>query len=1603
MSRPPRRRHLIFIYLCLFLILCPVSFLTALSTRHRGSERERPTHAASNSPNAASDASSSSSPSSSASSSSPVLISHSSSPTPDGTLLISTLDGTLHAVDLVNGEILWSFGPGAGSATSGSGTESDKDDENAHTEFERKTMEEMRQAEKEARQRYHQHLRESQSYDELDEEHRLNEDLASGDLIFDQDDETHSGHPQRAHLDETGEDSSTTPHEGDDGLEYGMGMDVDDRSSIEDRRKERAKDRKFVREKEREMREAERERRTRRDKDREERRRRHVMQPELIGAESEEERVVKRHKKSSSSSRSSSTISHNSTAHATNSHMPLMIPGVDGSLFYSGVGGLHRLPITLSELVEAAPFRTGDNTKYLGCKEMDIFLIQRNSGELKKVFNANRGGNMMGSTRTFGLQDMCDDDNTDGCDPNLVWLAKTALSVHAIDGRTGSLRWNVSISTYAPFDSSDGVGSSGSNAGFPSINPSEAELQALGYPEIGVSVNGQVYALDVGDQRILWSLDVHAPVTSVLLVRPETTLPIHAADQEVDLDRDLDDETATALLMSSMGEIIKMPHFYFDLSAEEGNDLLQSMLAHYYRARDLSEVTAFTYIGQTKNGLIYALPNPHPHGVNGKHPFLVGSSHPHSHPHSTHSSHNLAIGPGSSATTPTKRTAGAPSITALTERAHDEHAEATPYTPDQDESQDLSCVPSSPSYPSCLVGFHAVDLGTGGAGLARHHPLLLQSSADFYNRSIKPIGAPAIGVPSGRHGDPWVEHVEEDEDDESLVSLSDGSTRPRLPLLPSTNRQSTPPHRLLPSPPSNSYWWSLLATSVLLSVAVSGLMIWLAGKTIKQRRKSKNKKSSTSSTAASNAPNGALNNNAQKKKASNIGVVEAYDDDDEKEDGDTAPLTAGARKRLKREYHRGVFPTRSPEAVAASATGAVSASASPPVPTVSSSPPTSGGLGPRKTHFSTYDIEGPLVPGLSVGVGGGGASTNPSDVSAVSSPRSQNTSSGGSSTIRSRKTIQSRPDISALNSSSNDPSTSHPSSSSAEPTLARTLSTPITQSDGSVVVGCMRLYPTRVLGTGSMGTIVYAGTCEGRPCAIKRLVKPFFGSANAAQEISLLIQSDQHPNVLRYYAKEEDASFIYLALEQCVGSVQDLVEELREKDRTRTQAGALAPSPEEMEQRKQMLHGMLTGLAHLHELHIVHRDIKPGNILITKQGLAKLADMGLGKQLSLARSSFDSVVSGSVGWQAPEVLNANGGRLTKAVDVFSAGCVMFFVLTKGQHPFGETVERELNIAHGRMDLSALSFSPEARDLIGCMLHSDPSLRMSAEDVVAHPFFWSSEQQLQFLLEASDRFESEPVHSEMRMCLESQAEAVVGPRWDQVLHQGLLDNLHKYRKYDFSSVRDCLRVIRNKRNHYRDLPMEIREELGDLPGGFLRYFTTRFPALLIYVYSVLACFVLASPHSTAGDTCSYSPLDLEGDMASREKALESLTASQFHHRPLKDYPELTFTSPTLAKFYDKISLRRLVTLQRHTRLRFRHWQVTEEEWSGATAASLNAPGGKDKSTSNKRNNNTNSSGSNRHSSRGSNSYSIHVNNNPIPSNVFSSAAGEAARAFIRGDA
>ncbi|XP_012320163.1 serine/threonine-protein kinase/endoribonuclease IRE2 isoform X1 [Aotus nancymaae] len=384
------------------------------------------------------------------------------------------------------------------------------------------------------------------------------------------------------------------------------------------------------------------------------------------------------------------------------------------------------------------------------------------------------------------------------------------------------------------------------------------------------------------------------------------------------------------------------------------------------------------------------------------------------------------------------------------------------------------------------------------------------------------------------------------------------------------------------------------------------------------------------------------------------------------------------------------------------------------------------------------------------------------------------------------------------------------------------------------VVGKISFNPKDVLGRGAGGTFVFRGQFEGRAVAVKRLLRECF--ALVRREVQLLQESDRHPNVLRYFCTEQGPQFHYIALELCRASLQEYVEN-PDLDR-----GGLEPEV--------VLQQLMSGLAHLHSLHIVHRDLKPGNILITgsdSQGLGRvvLSDFGLCKKLPAGRCSFSlhSGIPGTEGWMAPELLQLlPPDSPTSAVDIFSAGCVFYYVLSGGSHPFGESLYRQANILTGVPCLAHLEEEVHdkvvARDLVGAMLSPLPQARPSAAQVLAHPFFWSRAKQLQFFQDVSDWLEKESEQEPLVRALETGGCAVVRDNWHEHISMPLQTDLRRFRSYKGTSVRDLLRAVRNKKHHYRELPVEVRQALGQVPDGFVQYFTNRFPRLLLHTHHAM---------------------------------------------------------------------------------------------------------------------------------------------------------------------
>lgn len=88
-------------------------------------------------------------------------------------------------------------------------------------------------------------------------------------------------------------------------------------------------------------------------------------------------------------------------------------------------------------------------------------------------------------------------------------------------------------------------------------------------------------------------------------------------------------------------------------------------------------------------------------------------------------------------------------------------------------------------------------------------------------------------------------------------------------------------------------------------------------------------------------------------------------------------------------------------------------------------------------------------------------------------------------------------------------------------------------------------------------------------------------------------------------------------------------------------------------------------------------------------------------------------------------------------------------------------------------------------------------------------------------------------------LESKATLVI-PTGDFLarLDRKFVDTLGKQRKYQGHRMLDLLRALRNKKNHYADMPEDVKARVGSLSGGYLNYWTSRFPELLVKCYDVL---------------------------------------------------------------------------------------------------------------------------------------------------------------------
>jgi serine/threonine protein kinase len=207
-----------------------------------------------------------------------------------------------------------------------------------------------------------------------------------------------------------------------------------------------------------------------------------------------------------------------------------------------------------------------------------------------------------------------------------------------------------------------------------------------------------------------------------------------------------------------------------------------------------------------------------------------------------------------------------------------------------------------------------------------------------------------------------------------------------------------------------------------------------------------------------------------------------------------------------------------------------------------------------------------------------------------------------------------------------------------------------------------------VLGRGGMASVYLARDAElERPVAVKVLAEHladqpsfhdrFLREARLAAQLS-------HPNIVQVFDVGEEDGSPFIVMECVEGTT--LADERKERGRL---------DPDEVVDLALQICG---GLEHAHAAGLVHRDIKPQNLLLRPDGTVKIADFGIARAAESTRLTQMGSVLGTAAYLSPE--QALGEEVTAAADLYSLGCVLYELLT-GRTPYVFETLPELVVKH----------------------------------------------------------------------------------------------------------------------------------------------------------------------------------------------------------------------------------------------------------------------------------------------------------------------------------
>lgn len=231
----------------------------------------------------------------------------------------------------------------------------------------------------------------------------------------------------------------------------------------------------------------------------------------------------------------------------------------------------------------------------------------------------------------------------------------------------------------------------------------------------------------------------------------------------------------------------------------------------------------------------------------------------------------------------------------------------------------------------------------------------------------------------------------------------------------------------------------------------------------------------------------------------------------------------------------------------------------------------------------------------------------------------------------------------------------------------------------------------KTIGEGGMANVYLANdTILDRKVAIKVLRGDLSNDEKFIRRFkreALSVSNLSHPNIVEVYDVGEEDGNYYIVMEYIEGKT---LKQLLQK------RGALT-----LNEVIDIMTQLTDGLAHAHEAYIIHRDIKPQNIMIEDNGLVKITDFGIAMALNSTQLTQTNSVMGSVHYLPPE--QANGKGSTVKSDIYSLGILMYELLT-GSVPFKGDTAVEIALKH-------------MKEKIPSIRKQNPTIPQSVENIV----------------------------------------------------------------------------------------------------------------------------------------------------------------------------------------------------------------------------------------------------------------------------------------------